>query len=299
MKKIIAILLIACFALPQLAFAGAWTLPRNNVWTEYYMKWEWAKEDYGPDHDKRRYVRDARGWGWSMNPKAEYGVTDWLTLLGGVEYKEGKYKEYARPPGWGPYSVKNHAVTEAQAGARIRLIKEPVVASVQVKGFIYTGYVDDDPNDFRQENPGLSTRCDSLEIRGLVGKKFDTAIPFYVGAESGYRFRNRDVCNDIPFFAEIGFWPLTWLLIKTEVDGYWCHDETGNIESEYAIWRIGPTFQLLDLYAAITGKEMKGLGNDVTRAGRSLDLGVQYGNTFWGRNSAANQEVVLKLSMQF
>jgi hypothetical protein len=112
MKKILAVLLIACFVMPQLAFAGAWTLPRNNVWTEVYSKWSWSKSAFDADRKKQRYGNDGRAWGWTLNPKAEYGVTDWLTLLGGVEYKDGYYKEFSRLPAWGPYSIKNHAVTE-------------------------------------------------------------------------------------------------------------------------------------------------------------------------------------------
>ena len=301
MNKVLVLLLIACFIVPQIAFGGAWTLPRNNTWFEWYMKANWAKYDYDTDCSPTKKNNDARSWGWSMIPKAEYGVTDWFTLLGGLEYKEGKYKEYARNPAWNPYSVKNHAVTEVQVGGRVRLLEEPVVFSVQVKGFIYTGYVENDP-DWVQEYPGLSDRCDMLEIRALVGKFFNTRVPCYFGAETGYRFKNRGVANDVPFFVEGGFWPLKWLLIKSEVDGYWLSpDSNRRMKKGYAIWRIGPVIQLLTIYHMLTGVDVtsKEYTSDVTKEGYSFNVETQYGYTIWGANTSLDQEVVLKISAQF
>jgi len=248
------------------------------------MKGQWAKHDFGSNKDLHRKNNDARSWGWSMIPKFEYGVTDWFTVLGSIEYKEAKYKEYARNPAWGPYSVKNHGFTNVDLGGRVRFLEKPVVLSGQIKASCYTGY--DEGKEGVARQPELGDRNDALDLRLLVGKKFDTAIPFYFGAETGYRFKNRDVCNDIPFFVEGGFWPCDWLLIKSEIDGYWAHDITGKLEKEYAIWRIGPVFQLFG-------------GDDITRAGKSFDIGVQYGWTFWGRNTSADQELILKVSSQF
>ncbi|MBU1083535.1 MAG: hypothetical protein ABIG55_04880 [Candidatus Omnitrophota bacterium] len=299
MKKFISIFLMSCILFPQLAFAGAWTLPENNVRLEYLMKANWAKRDFTSNGDLRRKGGDARSWGWSMIPSVEYGVTDWFTIFGKLEYKEAKYKEYVRPIAWGDWAVKNHAVTNVDVGGKVRLLKDPVVLSAQVKGSVYTGYVEGDLTG-KDEQPALSDRNDSIEIRGLVGKVFDTAIPFYLGAESGYRFNNRGVANDIPFFAEFGFWATDWLLLKTEVDGYWSHNQTGETDKDYAVWRIGPIFQLLDLYRSLTGEEITGgPASSVTQANKSLNLEIQYGNIFWGKDVSADQEVVMKISTQF
>ncbi|MDD4957455.1 MAG: hypothetical protein PHH49_05835 [Candidatus Omnitrophica bacterium] len=295
MKKLAVLVLLACFALPQLAFAGAWTLPKNNVWLEYSMKANWSKEDFNSSYDRGRKAKNARSWGWSLNPKMEYGVTDWLTILGGVEYKEAKYKEYGRPPAWGPYRVKSHAAPTVDFGARVRLQEKPFVFSIQARAFIYTGWGQD-------ENPRLSDGSDGYELRWMIGKVWDDRkIPFYIGLEQGYRFYNREVANQIPIFVEAGFWPTKWLLIKSEVDAIICHDSTGNVEKDYAIWRIGPSFQLLDLYDALTGRSISSgsVTSDVTRSDKSLNLDIQYGYWFWGRNVAADQELVAKISTQF
>lgn len=285
MKKLSILIILSCLIFPNLAYGGAWTLNQYKVWAEYFTKANWAKNDFDYERNLSKKGNDARSWGWSMAPKIEYGVTNWLTALGGVEYKEQYYKEYSRPPDFGPFSVKNHGVSEVTAGARARFIKEPVVLSAQIKGYIYTGYDDEDP----QDQPGLSDKFDAVELRGLIGKKFDEQIPFFYGFESGYRWKNRIATQDVPLFFEFGLWPLKWLLLKTELDGYISHDGTGQLEKEYFVWRIGPTFHLLG-----------GTGDSqVTKSGQACDLTVQYGYTFWGRNTSQDQEVVLKISATF
>ena len=285
-KKIIAFLLVSVIILPQLSFGGAWTLGKNKIWGEMTIKSQWSKEGFDQDSDRFRYPRDARSWNWGLYPKIEYGVSDWLTALWGMEYKEAHWKEYSRPtlPGWGPYSVKNHGVTEVNLGAKMRFIKDPVVFSGQIKWFIPIGYDDHSLGD-RAEAPELSDRVGGFELRGLLGKKWDQdQFPFYMGLESGYRFNNAEsICNTVPLFYEFGVWAFDWLLIKTELDCVWAHEGTGAFEKSYAVWRIGPTFQFLS-------------GDDVTRSGNSFDVSLQYGNTFWGKNTAADQEVVLKVA---
>ena len=297
MKKIIIIAIIACFILPQFAFAGAWTLSRNNLWAEWYLSMNWSNKFFDKHANLSSSGTNARTWGWAMAPKLEYGVTDWFTALGGVEYKEGTWKEYSRPFNWGPYVRKNHGLVNANFGGRLRILKAPIVISTQVKAWINTqrGY------DINDREPGLSDGADALEIRGLVARKWDTRIPYYLGFESGYRFKNRDVPNDIPLFGEFGFWPWKWLLLKTEIDCYFSHNGTGRPVTDYAIWRIGPAFQMLDLYEILTGKKISGESymSSVTKTGKAFTIEAQYGNTIWGRNTNGAQEVVIKVSAQF
>ena len=298
MKKLLILLLLGIFLAPQMVFAGAWTLPKKNIWAEHTMKWLYAKDGFSSNCDRYRFPRDARSWGWVMADKIEYGVLDWITVLAGLEYKEMKWKEYDRPASWGPYRVKNHGLSNVEYGVKVRLIKEPVVASIQIKHQIYPrkGY------DANSRAPVLSDRADKLELRGMVGKVFDEyLVPFYVNMESGYRWKNRDACNDIPFLIEGGFWLWKFLLIKSEIDGYWTDGATGKDKTSYAVWRVGPVLQLYDLYHMIRGKDVtsKEYLNDVTRQGKSFNIEMQYGNTFWGRNSTAYQEAVIKASIQF
>ncbi len=292
--------LISLYLLPKYAFAGAWTVPKHKLWSELYLRWHWADEEFGKDHKRNRLTRDARTWGWVMEPKFEFGVTDWLNLLFSVEYKEAKYKEYDRPTAWGAYSVKNNGISFIKIGGKLRFLEEPVVLSGQIKAFIYPGYGNnhgDDP-EYRHQ-PAIGDGEDALEFRALLGKEFyinpylidstifkDKQIKCYIGLESGYRLKNRSVANDIPLFVEGGFWPFKWLLLKGEVDGYISHRGTGSIDKDYAIWRVGPVLQFLG-------------GDAITRQDLMMNVEIQYGQVFWGRKTNADQEIVLKFQFEF
>ena len=279
------------------AFAGAWTVPKYKVWGQYYIKWDYAKEEFQANGKKRTLTggNEARTWEFVMEPSIEYGVTDWFSALASMEYKQAHYKEYGRPDSWGPFERKNNGVTNVKLGGKWRLVEKPVVFSVQGKASIYTGYGNNHGDDPAYTNqPAIGKGDDSFELRALVGKTFDIPlklreefkIPAYVGAETGYRWRSRAVCDDIPYFVEGGFWPFKWLLLKSEIDGYQCNPGTGSIKESYGIWRVGGAYQVF--------------GDSVLREGNKLfNIEFQYGMVLWGKNTDAFQEWVLKVQTQF
>ncbi|MBI5144551.1 MAG: hypothetical protein HZA30_05750 [Candidatus Omnitrophica bacterium] len=178
-------------------------------------------------------------------------------------------------------------------GGKWRLLKEPFVLSTQTKVFIYPGYGNyhgDDPAFTNQ--PSIGKGDDAVEQRILIGKTFEIPLweiyelPCYVGAETGYRWRTRHVTNDIPYFVEGGFWPVNWLLVKSEIDGYKHHGGTGSIKESYGIWRIGGVWQAF--------------GGSTLREGDKLfNIEFQYGMTLWGKNTTAYNEWTLKVQTQF
>ncbi len=305
MRKVFILILIACIMLPQLAFGGAWTVPQKNVWAQYTMKWSGAKSAYDQDGDPGRLARDGRAWGWSMGPEVHVGITDWLNIAGLMEYKAGWYKEYSRPTAWGPYSVKNHGITNVDLAAKIRLLEKPLVISLQPRFSIWTDEYEKLALEDRAEQPGLSDRSNGFELRVLFGKFFDKKMtkcfPAYAGLETGYRWNNQGFADQIPLFGEIGFWPVKWMLIKTEIDSYFAANHTGPRTKSYAIWRIGPVLQLYTIYQLWQGTDLsaKEFTSDVTRAYKSFNIEAQYGNTFWGENTSRSQEFILKMSAQF
>ncbi|MBI5144149.1 MAG: hypothetical protein HZA30_03675, partial [Candidatus Omnitrophica bacterium] len=110
---ILAFILVSSFGIEK-AFAGAWTVPKHRVWGEYYMKWNYGREEFTSEWDRRvlsAAEKNARSWEFVMEPKIEYGITDWLNFLASIEYKEAHYKEYGRQPSLGPYARKNHGIT--------------------------------------------------------------------------------------------------------------------------------------------------------------------------------------------
>jgi len=299
MKKTHALIAVSVFILVSLfcvenVFAGAWTVPKDHVWSEYYMKWNWGKEAFNSHWKKERLNNNARSWEFVQEPKLEFGVTDWLTALASFEYKESHYKEYNRPPAWGSFTHSNHGVSTVKVGGRWRLMDVPLVVSTQTKVFIYPGYgIHRGGTEPWTNTPSIGKGDDAVEQRILIGKVFSIPInenfklPCYWGAETGYRWRTKDVCDDIPYFIEGGFWPKPWLLIKSELDGYVAAPGTGSDKESYGIWRIGGVWQILG-------------GDSVLRQGNKMfNIEFQYGMTLWGKNTTLYQEWVCKVQTQF
>ena len=300
MKKIHRFLAASIFILISLVsienvFAGAWTVPKHKVWSEYYMKWNWGKEYFNSDWKKKKLNNDARSWEFVQEPKLEFGVTDSLTALTSIEYKEAHYKEYGRPYKWnkGMFTHSNTGLTAVKVGGRWRFMDVPFVMSTQTKVFIYPGYPVDHGDDPGYTNsPSIGHGDDAVEQRILIGKVFSIPLtgtyklPCYWGAETGYRWRTKHVSNDIPYFLEGGFWPAPWLLVKSELDGY-ITAGTEKIKESYGIWRIGGVWQIFG-------------GDSVLRQGNKLfNIELQYGMTLWGKNTTLYQEWVCKVQTQF
>lgn len=298
---VVVIFMFASLICIEKVFAGAWTVPKYKVWAEYYMKWNYSKDTYNESSNftsSGDHVKNFRAWEFVQEPKIEYGITDYLNFLYSMEFKEGHYKEYDRPEGWGPYTKKNHALTNIKIGGKWRFLEKPVVQSLQGKVFIYPGYgnyvseAPPDGDDGYPYQPSIGRGDDAFELRWLMGQSFKFPIrdnfrlPVYWGAETGYRWRNKAVCNDIPYFFECGFWPVSWFLVKTELDGYRFHGGTGSIKESYGIWRIGGVWQVF--------------GDSTLKEGNKMfNLEFQYGMVVWGRNTNAAQEWVLKVQTQF
>lgn len=295
------------------AFAGAWTVPKHKVWSEYYMRWSYGKDAYNSNWKLQstqssgaKNFRDVR---FTQEPKFEFGVTDWLTAMASVEFESAIYKEYQRPVYWQPYyqegyTVKNRGCKAVKIGGRWRLMDVPFVLSSQTRVSIYPGYGinrGDTANkgpaigafEDLQYSPSIGYGNDSVDQRLMIGKTGSIQItktfklPWYGGAEAGYVWNNRTVANGYVWFLEGGVWPFPWLLIKSELDAYKSHDGTGKFEKAYGIWRIGGVWQVFG-------------GDSVLRQGNKLfNLEFDYGLTVWGKNSTAFQEFIFKVDTQF
>ena len=75
------------------AWAGAWTLPRNRWYVEYFYRYFGSKRTFDQDGDSGRrpnagFFSDIRN-----EFKLEYGLTDWWTLLASVPYISSHYRD--------------------------------------------------------------------------------------------------------------------------------------------------------------------------------------------------------------
>ena len=87
----VALLLVLGVAPP--AWAGAWTLPRNRWYVEYFYRYFGSKRTFDQDGGSGRrpnagFFSDIRN-----EFKLEYGLTDWWTLLASVPYISSHYRD--------------------------------------------------------------------------------------------------------------------------------------------------------------------------------------------------------------
>lgn len=241
---------------------GAWTLPEGKLYCELYNKYYWHKSEFN-DKGKRT--------NWSANGhyneiraelKLEYGLTDDLTLLLYLPYKEAHWHDDNAK-----YTTKG--IVDIWTGAKYRLFSEPFVLSLQTRVKIPTHYNEHD-------TPSLGRRQVDGEIKLLLGKSLVPFISGYTKAELGFRARNEEPTNQIPYFYELGYNLTDYLTLKATLDGVEGISGTGKIDEDYIKWTLGPICKIGD-YA--------------------IELG--YGNTFAGKNSSAAEEVILSLSSQF
>jgi len=295
MKKtylLTAIFIAACSSLlcTQKAFAGAWTVPKEHLFMEFFSKYVFANDKYDNHFEREPLGWDrvngmdkaAEWWAYDFEWKAEYGLANWLNALFGISYEWATYKEHARPTSWGPYTKKGDGFKYIEVGIKARAVQQPLIVSYQIKGrFAADG--------FKKLEPTLNKNDDSVEFRVLVGKSYKLGrMPAYVGFESGYRWRQFDeIANDIPIFAEAGVVLFDWLMATVEIDTWLSADYTGEEREDVGTVRAG-------LIWSPTGKF-----NQFRKSSNHFNVQLQGGCVIFGRNTNASWEVILKVSTQF
>jgi hypothetical protein len=257
---------------------------------EFYNKYTFSNSKYDDSHNKiplgwdNANNRDkvAEYWAYDFEYKFEYGLADWFNFIGSIGYENATYKEYDRPANWGPYTVKSHGIKAVSFGAKIRAIENPMVVSYQFLCSL--------PGSGQQMDEPLIGKDDArFELRMLLGKSYKIfEIPAYSGLESGYRWRTANVSDDIPIFFETGIALTDWIMITGELDN-WIALNLGGKDYEESIGTVRG-----GLIYSPTGKF-----NQFKRDPGFFNIAVQGGYVYWGRNTNAGWEVVVKASTCF
>lgn len=280
-------ILVCLLALPTRLLANAWMLGPNEWSAELYGKYYWATEDY--DHGGSRVEKPNGGRYEEFRPelKLEYGLYDQLNLLLSIPYKWARWEDING-------TLHNDGLEFVGVGAKLRLSEDDEsnpAASLQVKLEVPGGYDRDKP-------PSLGHGKSDLETRFMLGKLFkmpifDTPLKLYhIGGEIGYRTLN----NKMPYFLEVGVQPIDNVLVKGMIDGVFA---TSGID------RPATNDELIqkkyESYAKVIGEVSYspegtfGILKDV----KGLSIGLGYGYTFYGKNTAVGSEITLKLYWRF
>ncbi len=254
-------------------YAGAWVLPKGQLYMELYSKYYYADSDF--DSDGTGKIPKANNGAYHetyLEYKFEYGLFDKVNLLFSIPYKfalsEDDNGEH-----------RNTGLADVWTGVKLNILEKPIVTSLQFRVKFPTMY---DKN----ESPALGTEYIDGEAKILLGKSFIT-IPSFIGVELGYRGRGgKNTDDEIPYFVEAGYFPTKRIMLKATLDGVEGLAGTGP-EEDYAKWGVAAAYSFVGGFSS------------VTRAEKSFNIELGYNNTFKGKNTGVGSEGVVKASYQF
>lgn len=289
MKNILLLLLSICLlALPTRLLANAWMLDAGKKSVEVYNKFYWATEDYDYRGDRVEKANSGRYEEFRSELKVEYGLYDQLNLLLSLPYKWARWEDI-----YG--TLENDGVEFVGVGAKLRLsedYKRNPAASLQVKFETPRGYDKDEP-------PSLGHGKSDLETRLMVGKVlnnrrvFGTPLRVYhIEGEVGYRTLN----NKIPYFLEVGLQPAEWMLVKGMIDGVIATSDIDQPPTNSELIQ-----KKYEEYSKLMGEVLISPNGafGILKNVEGLSIGLGYGYTFYGKNTAVGSEITLKLYYRF
>jgi len=277
-------------AAPVAASAGAWTLPRGELWTKVAFfrqktdEWYLASPEFRDGGVQETGTRQPYRFGGryasrAVFAEAVYGVTDRLDVGAQVPFFAQQYRDDTRLD-----SPSEVGIGDVRVFTKYRISSRPAVVSLKLATKAPVG-------DFRNEDgiiPVGEGQWD-FDIVGQVGRSF-WPLPLYANLDLGYRVRlkneevDRDPGDEWFFTAEAGVNLGSRLLLVTKLEGLRGEPSTdfGVIENRSQIRRItylSPTLMI-------------GLWDET-----AAELGVRY--SLNGRNFPAGHQLVVGLSSTF
>lgn len=146
LTRFTAVWLFAVLTLqPATAWAGAWTLPRNRWYIEYFYRYFYSKHIFDSEGNSGR--RPTNGFFSDIRNelKLEYGLTDWWTLMASAPYLSSHYRD-------DNIDLLRTGIQDVYVRNKFRFFNRPVissrspmVASAQFSVKIPTYYVEENP----------------------------------------------------------------------------------------------------------------------------------------------------------
>ena len=223
--------LVICLAvlLPRTAFAGAWTLPKGQIWakitamtqstTEEYVASGGAGREPDPNHlyepgDRARYRENGHYNSRAFFIDLFYGATDRVDMGVQIPFFRQEFENV----GFRPANVAS-GFSDIRGFVKINLVQKPFVGTLKAGFKAPTG-------NFQNQDgiiPVGEGQWD-FDFIAQAGRSF-WPIPLYANLDLGYRLRlkndaiTRDPGDEWFFNGEIGYTPTQKLLIALKVEG--------------------------------------------------------------------------------
>ncbi len=226
-------LLCAGFLLPGELAAGAWTLPKGDLWSKIAYITQSTSEEYvnsagqgrPPDPDVRyapgdraRYRFNGRYRSWAIFLDLHHGVTDRFDVGIQVPYFRQEFVDDALLTGFGE-PRKAVGFSDVRGFLKFRAIQEPLVGTLKLGVKAPTG-------EFLNEEGMIPVGEGQWDVDLIfqAGRSF-WPFPAYANAEIGYRLRlkndeiDRDPGDEWIFLGEAGYHPAKNVLLALKLEG--------------------------------------------------------------------------------
>lgn len=186
MKKMLLVFLAVL--VPQLAFAGAWTMKEGGMYNRFAFNYYYADNLFNKSGDSNPMPMRGRFYDRNINWYEEYGISDRLTFISSVYYKWLNANDmYVKS--------ESEGIGDLDLGLKYKLYDGPVVISLQ--GLVKYGQL------YGVEDPQIGNHQNDYELRLLLGRSL-WPLPAYCGAEVAYRLRDNGPSDEFRYLLEVG-----------------------------------------------------------------------------------------------
>ena len=240
---------------------GAWTLKKDQLYTELYTQYYWANSQFNNGREKERWGYSGKYKEIMSQLKFEYGLTDRDTLLLYTTAKEATWKDEFR-------SSTRKGFTRIEPGIKHLLFTQPFIGTLQLKAKFPLNYSTETVPSLDQYH-----QID-IEPRLLTAQPWPK-LPGYTKFELGFTYRAEKPSNEIPYYFEFGYNFRPFLILKASLDGKTAVG--AGTKEDWLVYTVGPIFKIGDLF--------------------NIEFG--YGDTITGRNTSVGKKIFTSLSRQW
>ncbi len=219
---VLLVLLFISVSIHSNALAGAWTQKKGGYYFKISSNYFFTKNEFNHNgnrvriFDERISFENASFRDFNVTTYLEYGLTDRLTLVGGLPFKilTSEWDKFLTGDIFaGSESLNTVGFADLAVSGRYAILAEPVVVSLQ-GGFKFPlGY------EKKPDNDGAPLGTGDVDVEGhlLFGASL-YPLPIYLTTGIGYRHRGGPLHDEIVYSAEVGY-NLDKFLFKVNIDG--------------------------------------------------------------------------------